>query len=398
MSFPRIGIAIASPPNRGLGQGTRRVSRFDRYLLSQLLALFGFFSLVMVGIYWVNRAVLLFDQLIGDGQSALVFLEFSLLALPNAIRLVLPVSAFAASVYVANRLMQDSELVVMQATGFSSVRLARPVFVFGLIVAMMMLVLTNFLVPASRSMLAERSDEIAENITARFLVDGRFMHPAKGLTLYIREITPEGELLDLLMEDSRNVETHTTYLARRAVLLKSDTGPKLIMIDGQSQHFSVADRRLAITRFQDFTYDLGAMMTVKKRKGRSADELSTLELLRASEAVQQETRADRSTLLLDGHSRIAQPFLATASALIGFASLLVGAFSRFGLWRQILGAILLLIVVQLINTSATGAAARSAGSWPAVYVAPVVGLAIAGALLWWSQRPRRVPRSQGAAA
>ena len=64
--------------------------RFDRYLLVQLLAVFGFFALVLVSVYWVNRAVGLFEQLIGDGQTALVFLEFSLLTLPNVIRVVLP--------------------------------------------------------------------------------------------------------------------------------------------------------------------------------------------------------------------------------------------------------------------------------------------------------------------
>ena len=51
-------------------------------MLSQLLLLFGFFSLVLVSVYWINRAISLFDQLIGDGQTALVFLEFTLLALP----------------------------------------------------------------------------------------------------------------------------------------------------------------------------------------------------------------------------------------------------------------------------------------------------------------------------
>lgn len=86
-------------------------------MLSQLLMLFGFFSLVLVSVYWVNRAVSLFDQLIGDGQSAVVFLEFTLLTLPNVIRLVLPISAFVATVYVVNRLITDSELVVMQAAG-----------------------------------------------------------------------------------------------------------------------------------------------------------------------------------------------------------------------------------------------------------------------------------------
>ncbi len=166
------------------------VPRFDRYLLSQLLALFGFFSLVLVAVYWVNRAVGLFDQLIGDGQSALVFLEFSVLTLPNVIRLVLPISAFAACVYAVNRLMQESELVVMQATGFSAFRLARPVLYFGLSVMAMQLVLAHVLVPLSQARLAERSAEVSESLTSRFLNDGRFLHPTTGMTLYIREISP----------------------------------------------------------------------------------------------------------------------------------------------------------------------------------------------------------------
>ena len=81
---------------RVLGKGAG-VGRSDRYILSQLMMLFGFFSLVLVSVYWVNRAVRLFDQLIADGQSAWVFLEFTALSLPYVNWLVLPVSAFAAS-------------------------------------------------------------------------------------------------------------------------------------------------------------------------------------------------------------------------------------------------------------------------------------------------------------
>ena len=211
------------------------VSKFDRYLLSQLLALFGFFSLVLVAVYWVNRAVGLFDQLIGDGQSALVFLEFSLLTLPNVIRLVLPVSAFAACVYAINRLMQESELVVMQATGFSAFRLARPVLYFGLSVAMMHLVLTHVLVPMSQVRLADRSAEVSENVTARFLNEGRFMHPAAGITLYIRKITPLGELRDIFLSDERDAAQRVVYTAEKALLVRGDNGPNLVMLDGVAQ-------------------------------------------------------------------------------------------------------------------------------------------------------------------
>ena len=371
------------------------MSRFDRYLLSQLLALFGFFSLVLVAIYWVNRAVGLFDELIGDGQTALVFLEFSLLTLPNVIRLVLPISAFAATVYAVNRLMGDSELVVMQATGFSSFRLARPVLYFGLCVALMMAVLLHVLVPASRVMLAARSAELSENVTARYLSDGEFMHPTDGVTLYIARISERGELTDVFLADDRKPEARRTYTASRALLVRGDSGPKLIMFDGMVQDMS-DKARLSVTRFADFTYDLGQMIDAGTLPGRTIDELSTADLLRAEPALLTETREDRAAFLSEGHLRFAMPFLATAAALIGFSALLLGGFSRFGLWRQIGLAVLMLIGLQTVHTWAAGQALRDVRAWPLVYLAPVVGMSLSAALLWLSQRPRHI--RQGAKA
>lgn len=391
MSFPRPRFPLASAEKQKREQA--RVSRFDRYMLSQLVALFGFFSLVLVLVYWINRAVGLFDDLISDGQSALVFLEFSLLALPNVIRLVLPISAFAATVYTVNRLTQDSELVVMQATGFSAFRLARPVLYFGLIVALMMLVLMNVLVPQSRATLSARSAEISENVTAQFLKDGQFMHPADGVTLYIREITDLGELRDIFLADDRGTAERTTFTARSALLARGDSGPKLVMFSGMAQTLTRANQHLAVTRFDDFTYDLGAVLSPSGPKRRVMEELSTLELLSPTEALLTETRSDRAAFLFEAHSRIGQPFLGTAAALIGFAALLLGAFSRFGLWRQILFSVLLLILMQMINIAASGAGARNEALWPLAYVAPLAGLLTGGFLLWLSQRPRRIRRS-----
>ena len=123
--------------------------RFDRYLLQQLLVVWGFFSLVLILIYWINRAVILFDRIISDGQGFTVFLELTALALPGLMKLVLPLSAFFAARYVTNKLTAESEMVVVQATGYSAFRLARPYLVFGLIVAGAQLVLMHVLEPAA---------------------------------------------------------------------------------------------------------------------------------------------------------------------------------------------------------------------------------------------------------
>jgi lipopolysaccharide export system permease protein len=288
--------------------------------------------------------------------------------------------------------------VVMQATGFSAFRLARPVLYFGLIVAAMLMVLMHFLVPVSRTMMAERNAEISANVTARFLTEGQFTHPASGIALYIREITETGELLDIFMADDRSEKTRTNYTARRAFLVRGAEGPKLVMFDGMAQSVSRKDGRLSVTRFADFAYDLGGLITGGARDGRKVDELSTAELLFPTEAALAETGATPAAFLFEAHNRIGAPFLATASALIGFAALLLGSFSRFGLWRQILVAVLMLIVLQSVNTVVTSAAVGEDWGWILTYVPAALGLAIAVGLLALAQRPRRQPRGSVAQA
>ena len=370
--------------------GKCRVPRFDRYLVAQLMAHFGFFSLVLVGVYWINRAVILFDQLMSDGQTALVFLEFSLLTLPNVIKLVMPIAAFVASVYVANKLISESELVVMQATGFSPFRMARPVLLFGVLVTLMMAALVNFLVPMSRMATVAERATLSENITSRFLTDGQFTHPGKNVTFYINEIDATGQLRDLYLQDDRREGESMTYTARRALFVRGDNGPKLIMFDGMVQTLDRVSQRMSVTRFADFTYDLGALLVRSVAHKRGLTEITTAELLWPATDLLAETRSTQAEVTYEINSRIAEPLLATAVALIGFAALLLGGFSRMGLWRQIGLAVVLLVIVQGIVTVAPQAGATMPQGWMLAYVGPVVGLVIAAVMLWWAGRPRPV--------
>lgn len=371
------------------------MSRFDRYMLSRLLMMFGFFSLVLVSVYWINRAVSLFDRLISDGQTAAVFLEFTLLALPNVIRLVLPISAFVATVYVTNRLSTDSEILVMQATGFSGFRLARPVLIFGLVVALLMSVLTHWLVPASRAELDRRSDEISDNITARFLSAGRFLNPTDGITIFIEDITPEGELRNLMLVDARDRQSRITYTAQRALLVRDAAGPRLVMIDGMVQTLERNGQRLFTTGFADFAQDIGALIDRSGAGRLDMRNLPTATLLKAGPETVADTGRSRGALIYEAHDRFAQPLLATAAALIGFSALTLGAYSRFGVSRQIVGAVILLVLVVLVNNAMGNIVPRDVRLVPLTYVAPVFGCGLAAAMLWLSGRPRRTQGSRG---
>ncbi len=356
------------------------------------MMLFSFFSLILVLIYWINRAVVLFDQLIANGQSAIVFFEFTALTLPNMMRLALPIASFAAAVYVANRLTAESELVVVQATGFSPYRMVRPVLTFGVLVFVLLSVLTHYLVPLSIQKLNQRRAEISENITARLLTDGQFLHPTAGVTFYIREITPDGQLQDIFLSDNRNPDRAVTYTARKALLIRRDEGPRLVMFDGMAQVLSGDGERLTTTRFEDFAYDISDFIDAFQSDGRIPDEVGTLELLRAAPALVAETGANRAQLLQEGHNRVNQALTALVTALVGFAALLVGNFSRFGRTKQIIGALIALAVLKGLDNAFSDMARRDEALWCLAYAAPLLGLVMAYAILWISARPALLKR------
>ena len=361
--------------------------RFDRYLLSQLLMLFGFFALVLVLVYWVNRAVVLFDQLIANGQSAVVFLEFTALSLPNVIRVVLPIAAFTATVYVGNKLSSESELVVVQATGFSPWRLIRPILVFGCFVFATSSILAHFLVPISLTRLNERTIEISENMTARLLSEGQFLHPADDITFYIREISPVGELRNIFLSDTRDPEASMTYTAREALLIRGETAPTLLMFDGMAQRFQTDGKLLSVTRFEDFVFSLDGLVDTIASGRRRPDELPTPVLLVASERTQSITGVSRSALIAEAHERISNSLNGLVAPLIGFAALLMGGFSRFGVWRQIFVAILALIAVQMLTQMGQGIVQKDASWWLVGYIGPAFGIALGVGMLALAANP-----------
>ncbi|UWQ17153.1 LPS export ABC transporter permease LptF [Jannaschia sp. M317] len=357
---------------------------FDRYLTGQLLASFGFFSLVLVAVYWVNRAIGLFDDLIAGGASVGLFLQFTALALPNVIFAVLPISALVAILYGINRLSADSEMVVAQTAGLGPWSLAKPVMIFGVIVALMVSVLGHILVPASRTALAERGTELSQDVTARFLKEGEFLHPGRGVTVYVREITEAGELLGLFLQDRRDEATRTSYTAERALLVRADTGTRLVMFEGMAQTLDVRDRSLVTVRFDDFAYDLAGLTGAATSRIQDPRELSTAVLLRADAEARRVTGVGRAKLLSEGHLRFSEAIFAAGLPLLALGFLMLGGYSRLGLWRQIMGAVVSAILLKMLSNVAESAARDDVALWWTLYLPALATLAIGAALTFRS--------------
>lgn len=350
--------------------------------------MFGFFSLVLVALFWINRAVVLFDRLIGDGQSALVFLEFTALGLPKLIVTVLPIATFSASVYVTNRMSGESELTVLQAAGTGPWRLARPVFVFGLCVAAMMTVLTHFLVPMAEGQLKQREAEVSRNLTARLLTAGTFLHPTDDVTFYTREIDSDGVLRDVFLSDRRDREEGVIYTAAEAYLTRNGDATTLIMVNGMAQRHDTVTKRLATAKFRDFSFDISPLMGEDSAAALSPRSMITPDLLSDWAAIAARSGIAEGDVAEELHARFAQPLFCLVAAMIGFATLILGGFSRFGVWREAVIAFALLIAIDGMRGTLVNQVRETASLWPLLYLPALIGAVLSIAMLWQAAHPR----------
>lgn len=362
------------------------VAKFDRYMLSQLLLLFGFFALVLVALFWINRAVVLFDRLIGDGHSALVFLEFTALGLPRLIATVLPVATFAGAVYVTNRMSSEAELTVMQSTGSSPWRLARPVLAYGLCVALMMSVLSHFLVPLAQRQLNQRELEIAQNVTAGLLKEGQFLHPTTNVTFYTRLIGADGVLHDVFLSDRRDRAQGVIYTASEAYLVRNGAGTTLIMVDGLAQRLQKNGLALSTAKFRDFSFDISALVRRDRPDQYDLAGLTTPALIAASRATLP-PQVSTGVVAEELNSRFAQALFCVVAAMVGFSILLIGGFSRFGIWREIALAFALLIAIDGSRGTLVRMVQTQADLWPILYLPSLFGALVVLGALWQSAHP-----------
>ena len=373
------------------------MSRFDRYLFTQYFLMFGFFSLILLFIYWINKAIALFDNLISDGQTFLVFLEFSILTIPPIIPIVAPLAAFAAAIFVTNRLKNDSELTIMQATGFSPLRLSRSIFLFGLVVTIILLIISHYLIPKSNNILLKRQNEVASSLNAKLLKVGSFIHPQNGVTFYIGGISTSGIIEDVFVLDERNKDREIIVTSKSGYLITNNNNPILVLKDGIVQNYDLKSTNLSTIHFQDLSYDLTSW-SVKERMSKSKLLLtySSFDLFKDPELVSILTDSSPISVLEELHSRILTPLLALIAALIGFSALIIGDYSRFGASKQISVGIVILILIKLSESYGNELMLKSQGNWLALYLPVLIGILIFSFMILLASNQKLLGRSSRA--
>lgn len=365
------------------------MSRLDRYFLMQLLGPLGFFALALVGILWLAQAMPLIDRVIENGQSASVFIEITTLLIPRVVAVVLPIAAFAATLYALNKLYSESELIVMMSAGHSPWRLARPVIIFGLIVMMMMYVVTLYLVPSSSTRMSERLRDIETQITSTILREGQFLHLDDRVTLYVRDTTRQGEMAGVFLHDSRNPDVPVTYSAERALFVSDGAGARIVLISGLIQRFQPEGRTLSSIFFDRLSLDIDKLIPEALPFQRSTYQMYIGELLFPSEEFINSGNYKPALMIAEAADKLAQPLSALVLPLIALGAVLAGGFRRGGFAGRVVVAVVIGIGLQS-GVSAMRPNIEGNPDLFAIAALPaILGLCVAAGLLHIAARTRR---------
>ena len=354
--------------------GILNVQKLDLYILRQLSIIFLFFLFVFTLIFWINRAINLFDQLISDGHSSSIILQFVLLNLPSTTTLVFPLACFAAVIFVTNRLKNDSELTVLESAGLSPWRINKPYFIFGLISMIILAFFTTFIVPNTAKIIDEIQIEFDSSVSARLLKDGKFIHPFKGVTFYIKEIKSDGTLVNVFLHDKRNKNEFITYTATRAFLAKDDNKTVLYMENGLIQTIGTLNKELSTTEFKSIAIDLSDAINQRENNTTHLSQVSTWLLIKDRQQVAIETKASKELIGLELHNRLHRPIFCFVAAILGFSTLLLGNYSKFGFGRQITLALAIIVVIKITESYTTKLSLQNSLLWPLIYFPSLIGV------------------------
>ncbi|MAI17408.1 MAG: LPS export ABC transporter permease LptF [Rhodobacteraceae bacterium TMED111] len=357
------------------------MQKIDRYILLQMASTFSFFLIVLTLIFWTNRAIRLFDKLISKGHDSSVLFKFALLSLPSTATIVFPLACLAAAVFITNRLKLDTEVIILQNSGLSPWRIAKPFFIFGMFSMIVLGLITTVLLPHSKEELHKNQIELDNSLSARLLKEGKFIHPLKGVTFYIKKIDTDGTLQDILLHDRRNKDEIHTYTANLAFLAKNEYKTVLYMENGLIQSIRTEDLNLSTTKFESVAIDLSKFIDKKVSDRVYLSHLPTWLLIKSFRKNSDLAKFSRPMINLELHTRLHRPIFCFVATILGFACLMLGNHTRFGLGKQICLVLAAILIIKIIESYTTNLAISNHLLWPSIYLPSFIGIFISVLLL-----------------
>lgn len=361
---------------------------FDIYLIKSLCLATAFIAIVLTFIIFLTQSLRFLEIIMNAGSSGSAFWVLTGLALPRFFEIILPLSLMSATLFLYNKMTLDSELTAMRAGGHSSMALAKPAFILSLLTTIFLWTITMWVAPISLAKMQQMRVELKADLSNFLFREGVFNKVGKGLTVYIRARSQNGELQGLMIHDTREKDAlPSTVLARRGQIVSNTQGHQVIVFNGSRQEYNPKSKILQKLIFDQYTIDLPENTKARERWA-EPDERTILQLLSPDLSNAKDVK-NLTDFKVEIHRRVTSPLLALAFPLIALTALLLGPIDRRGQTLKITAAIITVILIQSLFLAAYNIARNSENGLILMYLATLLPIFTSLFLLSKTSEPLR---------
>ena len=300
----------------------------DRYILRQLVVGFTLILVSLTILIWLTQSLKMIDMIVTKGVSVGVFLEMTLLVLPNFLQILMPLALFAVTLFTFIRMQSDKELMVLKAVGMSGKQLMRPVLMMACVLTLAGYVLSFLVIPWSTGAIRELRWKIQNNLSQILLQEAQFNSFGKGKMVYVRERLPEGSVKGILAYEIKNGKK-TTLVADSGSLFQTSEGLDILFGRGVRQEFDTKTKQYSVLKFDKYTMSFSDQGRKAGTRTKDAREMGVWHLLMLPKD-KAPTEVLWRKYKVEAFKRLTMPLYNFVFALLALSAVLLGTYSRRG--------------------------------------------------------------------
>ncbi len=348
---------------------------FRRALFATVIA-----TLSLTAVVWVVKALQGVDLITTKGQSVFLYLYMTTLGVPTLISVILPIGLLLGIMNCINGMNNDSELVVINASGASQAVILRPLLVLCLIVAIAVMSIALYFGPSALATLRIFVTQVRSDLVSVIVKEGEFNKIGRKITFHIAERGAGGVLKGVFVLDERNAKEKFTYLAREGRIHKQDGNAFLLLSEGEIHRAERKNQNISIIKFNSYAFDLSSFSGNKKGAS-SLEELPTSELFNPDKNSYYFKKRP-GALRAEAHNRLTAGLYPFAFILIILAISGRARSTRQGYAVSISLGFLLCVLLRGLSIVVINGSRNNPDSMFLIYALPLVGIVVPSVYLY----------------
>lgn len=362
----------------------RKTTVLDKYILRQIVETFIMGVFVFTSIIFASDTfITLIKQISLFGIPFHIALLMIILNLPSVVVMTIPMGILLSTVMTLNKLSLDSEITVLRACGIGINRIAKPIFIFSVIMCICSFVINETIVPVA----TKYSKDLALwSLSQKHVPDGKE-------NFVFKEINSDGVLKRLFYVG--NCKDDILYNITVLDTSKEDTIQVLQANQGQTTPsgwdfqkgavYTIGDRGnvLNTTLFETSNVVFGLDLSKQLNKN-LAKEMNFSKLLKyIAKGLNKFDEEDRNKIVIELFDKLALPITTIVLVLVGVPLAITPPRVRYN--RGFLFSILIIFAYYLIR--ALSISFGEAGAILPFFAAwlPNIILAIFGAIMYYKK-------------